>query len=65
MNDAHETAQNDLPDVSTEIATLADMVRNGESCETEEDLRANIDDAIATAKSILANLKAIKKSLTE
>ena len=59
-----------LDDLQAELSDLKttgieDAIRSGDSCETEEDFVANLDDAIEAAKLLLSELKAIRKQIKE
>lgn len=53
--------QAEMPDIAAMVTTLADAVRNAECCETFDDFKANIDEAIANATMALAALKNVRE----
>jgi hypothetical protein len=49
---------------SQPLASLIDAVANGEDCETDTDLRANLAEAVDHAKTVLDTLRELHKRAT-
>lgn len=55
--------QGDAMDIAKEVEGLAEDISSAESCETIDDFRANLENALAAAKSIQTEVQDLLKRL--
>lgn len=58
-----DDVRNDLMDIAQEVEELGGHISSGESCETDQDLLANIEQAKEVAKHVLAQLVNLEKAM--
>lgn len=52
-----------LMDVAKDVQELADHVSSGECCETDDDLKTNVEEALRSAQAVVAQLKKLSRGV--